>query len=169
LRALATAFALTVSGTASAETLHYALSAGAGLAHGIGGFKLELRYGPAAVFGSVGLGPRPAAGIRYYFADRQSGAGFISLEYARYNESYYDRTCCEYYDNTEHGFGAVLGYRFRFAPGFFELGIGPAWTLHHDRGYPAIGAPYDRKDVAFGMSGLTAAVPDIDVALGLEF
>ena len=170
MRALVTAFVLTAAGGAAAETLHFSLSGGAGLAHGLAGLKIEGRYGPAAAFAGVGLGwgIRPAGGIRYYFANGESGAGFVSLEYAYSNESYYDRSCCEYYDDTYHNFGAILGYRFRFARGFLELGIGPAWTLLHEKGVPGVGVAYDRTRVTFGHSGYNG-FPDFDLALGFEF
>jgi hypothetical protein len=171
LRALVTTLVLTASSAAPAETFHSSLSGGAGLAYGLAGLKFELRYGPAAAFFGLGLGwgsTRPAAGIRYYFADGPTGAGFLSLEYARYNESWYDTSCCEYRDDTYHGLGAVLGYRFRFAHGFLEAGVGPAWTLLHSRGEGPFAGPHDTKQVSFGLMG-TNGVPDFDLALGFEF
>ena len=169
MRAVVCAFMLATSGAANAETLHYALSGGTGLANGgLGGFKLEIRFGPVAAFGAVGIGPVPAAGIRYYFASSQSGAGFASLDYAHYSDGYHDPICCEFYEYTYDTFGAVLGYRFRFAPGFLDLGMGPAWTLRHHKENPPFGAPIDTREVRFGWF-LDHPAPDFTLALGLEF
>ena len=161
--------ALTSSAAAAAEALHFSLSGGAGIAHGIAGLKFEVQYGPVAAFAGLGL-VRPAAGVRYYFGRSERGAGFVSLDYAHYNDSWYDRSCCEFYDDTENSLGAVLGYRFRYppGPGFVELGIGPAWTWVHEKGLPPTGAAYDRREFLFGMASFMRAVPNFVVAVGVE-
>src|SRR6266550_1825415 len=75
LRKLVVLVVLTSSAAAAAEALHFSLSGGAGIAHGIAGLKFEVQYGPVAAFAGLGL-VRPAAGVRYYFGRSERGAGF---------------------------------------------------------------------------------------------
>jgi hypothetical protein len=158
---------------------HLSLSGGGGLAHGVGGVKLELRLAWIAAFGSFGLvgvsgyspGVRLAVGGRLYLLRTERGAGFISVEYAQARASYRERpSCCEWFEIKEANLGGVIGYRYAFVPGFFgEIGVGPAWNWFRHEGVGFTGTYSDTgTEKRFGLTK-ELKIPNFDLALGFEW
>lgn len=146
------ASSLTAAGAKASETeerlFHAGLSVGVGHAYDIAGARLELRVGPVAIFGAVGLPalghPRDegdgtcmrrypddssfAGGIRYYFM-RRTGI------YAGLQSSWF--STCQAVDITDSPgfsnyltFSGVVGYRWRAGVFTLDVGAGPALTVH---------------------------------------
>ena len=184
MRALVTGLVLAVSAPAYAIGFldpvdgHVSVSGGGGLAHGVGGVKLELRLAWFAAFASLGVvgpsgfspGPRWVLGGRIYLLRTERGAGFVSVEYAQASESWHDRPCCEFYEVKEANLGGSIGYRYAFVPGFFgEIGIGPAWNWYRRQGINFTGNYADTgTEQRFGLTK-ELKIPNFDLALGFEW
>ena len=169
---------------------HFSLSAGGGLAYGIGGVHAEARIGPFAIFAATGIDfvshswARPlvyAAGARacsFGLLEENSGP-VISAHVASVSAYQHgDVSTGEYMAFDDLYFAGTLGWRQRIQSGwFFEIGLGAATRRNHEYGFQST-APSTASPQACTPPGslpqeycrLSRSVTaDVDLAIGFEF
>jgi hypothetical protein len=173
----------------AASLVHFGVSMGFGAAHGFLGPQVEVRWAHLALHGGAGLldapftdlgvGPdahlTPAFGLRYFFDE--AGSGLYLAAHAAFFEFRETRPVIDFENRTRDVYGATIGWRLRDESGlFFDAGIGMAVQFLHRSGFEEHGIsghfPFDEHTVRPGWLWVTPGtfpVPDMDLAVGIEF